>query len=84
MDVKKRMQGETRGLYLDAEMLKAAELYTAEEYLVVFGTGAIVVTDGKTESIVLAIVDLLWNLKREEREEILAALTTVNQYYTEE
>lgn len=84
MDVKKRMQGEARGLYLDAEMLKAAGLYTAEEYLVVFGTGAIVVTDGKTESIVLAIVDLLWNLKREEREEILAALTAVNQYYTEE
>lgn len=84
MDMKKRMQGEVTGFYLDGEMLKTAGLTDAEEYLVVSSTGAIVVTDGEKESIVLAIVDLLWMLKQEDREEILAALTAVNQYYTEE
>lgn len=82
--MKKRMQGEVTGFYQDGEMLKTAGLTDAEEYLVVSSTGAIVVTDGEKESIVLAIVDLLWMLKQEEREEILAALTAVNQYYTEE
>ena len=45
--MKKRMQGEVTGFYLDGEMLKTAGLTDAEEYLVVSSTGAIVVTDGE-------------------------------------
>ena len=53
-------------VHLDEEMLKAAGLAESEEYQVIFGSGAIVLTDGKPERIVLSIVDLLWMLKQEE------------------
>ena len=79
-----RVKGKPCGFYLDEEMLKTAGLAESEEYLVLFGTGAIVLTDGKPERIALSIVDLLWTLKREERERILSTLTVANQYYLEE
>lgn len=84
MGVKKRVKGKPCGFYLDEEMLKAAGLAESEEYQVIFGSGAIVLTDGKPERIVLSIVDLLWMLKQEERERILSVLTVANQYYLEE
>ena len=84
MGVKKRVKGKPCGFYLDEEMLKAAGLAESVEYQVIFGSGAIVLTDGKPERIVLSIVDLLWMLKQEERERILSVLTVANQYYLEE
>ncbi len=83
MDVKKRVQGEAMGFYLDGEMLKAAGLDTAEEYLVVFGTGAIVVTDGREERLQETIIDLWCMMAEAERDQVLDLLTAANKLIKE-
>lgn len=83
MDVKKRVQGEAMGFYLDGEMLKAARLDAAEEYLVVFGTGAIVVTDGREERLQETLIDLWCMMAEGEREEVLDLLTAANKLIKE-
>ena len=83
MDVKKRVQGEAMGFYLDGEMLKAAGLDAAEEYLVVFGTGAIVVTDGREERIQENLIDLWCMMAEAERDQVLELLMAANKLIKE-
>ena len=71
----------TEGLYMEAEMLKAAELSGAEEYAMRIGRGTILISDGRECMEEQVMIDLYLSLTELRQIQILQVLRALEEYY---
>lgn len=71
----------TEGLYMEPEMLKAAELRGAEEYAMRIGRGTILISDNRECMEEQVMIDLYLSLPELRQIQILQVLKALEEYY---